>query len=195
MRRLDRRSRWRLLVWRPIIAYPWAYLAMVAALALGVAMMLAVEVINTAALMRFGAGVRRLSGGIDGQVVPRMGALRDTDLTVLRGLPGVHRAAPVLRGRVTIAAGEHHQPIDWLGLDLLAQALSELLASDVVETDVLLTPDKSRLRSRLFAQGGVKAEDYSERGSTLHIRMPRADLLKLLAAEGEKLENLSLGNL
>lgn len=80
-----------------------------------------------------------------------------------------------------------------LGLDLLAQALSELLAGDVVETDVLLTPDKSRLRSRLFAQGGVKAEDYSERGSTLHIRMPRADLLKLLAAEGEKLENLSLG--
>ncbi|HCS26323.1 MAG TPA: GTPase HflX, partial [Spongiibacteraceae bacterium] len=78
------------------------------------------------------------------------------------------------------------------GLELLAQALSELLAGDVVEADVLLPPEKSRLRSRLFAQGGVQAEAYSEQGARLHIRMPRGDLLKLLAAEGEQLENLRI---
>ncbi|MFT5574882.1 MAG: GTP-binding protein HflX [Bermanella sp.] len=78
------------------------------------------------------------------------------------------------------------------GLELLAQALSELLAGDVVEADVLLSPEKSRLRSRLFAQAGVQAEAYSEEGAMLHIRMPRGELLKLLAAEGEQLENLQV---
>ncbi|WP_372777193.1 ribosome rescue GTPase HflX [Litorivivens sp.] len=76
------------------------------------------------------------------------------------------------------------------GLDLLMEALSERLAGDVVDTDVVLPPEKSRLRSRLFALGGVQQEEYNEQGCTLHIRMPKADLMRLLAQEGEKLENL-----
>jgi hypothetical protein len=38
---------------------------MVGALAVGLAMMVAVEVINSAALARFDAGVRRIAGGVD----------------------------------------------------------------------------------------------------------------------------------
>ena len=60
----------------------------------------------------------------------------------------------------------------------------------MVDTDVVLPPEKSRLRSRLFALGGVQQEEYNEQGCTLHIRMPKADLMRLLAQEGEKLENL-----
>ena len=52
------------------------------------------------------------------------------------------------------------------GLELLMEALSELLVGDLVDTDVVLSPDKSRLRSRLFALGGVQQEEYNEQGCT-----------------------------
>lgn len=111
---------WRLLVWRPVRAYPGGYGAMVLALAIGVAMMVAVELINSAALVRFDAGVQRLTGGVDLQVVPRMGTLRDADLATLRQLPGVRYAGPVLRGRIAVVAATGDRPVEWLALDLLA---------------------------------------------------------------------------
>ena len=92
---------------------------MVGALAVGLAMMVAVEVINSAALARFDAGVRRIAGGVDLQLLPRMGHLHDADLAIVRGIPGVRHAAPVLRGRVVVAT-ERDTAVDWLALDLLA---------------------------------------------------------------------------
>jgi len=71
------------------------------------------------------------------------------------------------------------------GLPLLMQAIGELLGQDVVERNIALRPDQGRLRARLYARGAVHGEDVNADGEVcLAIRLPRADLDRLLLDEG-----------
>jgi GTP-binding protein HflX len=71
------------------------------------------------------------------------------------------------------------------GVPLLLQAIGELLGQDIVERNIALRPDQGRLRARLYARGAVHREDVNADGEvSLAIRLPRADLDRLLLDEG-----------
>lgn len=71
------------------------------------------------------------------------------------------------------------------GMPLLLQAISELLGQDVVDCTMALRPDQGRLRARLYARGAVHQEEVNPDGmATLTVRLPRADLDRLLEIEG-----------
>jgi len=64
-------------------------------------------------------------------------------------------------------------------------AISELLGEDFVETELLLEPGQGRQRARFYALGVVQSESTDESGAVrLHLRMPRADLVRLAAETG-----------
>ena len=72
-----------------------------------------------------------------------------------------------------------------LGLDLLRQAISELLVEDLYQGTLQLSQSHGRFRAQLFAVGAVQNERYTDDGqSVLQVRLPRADLNRLLSREG-----------
>ena len=71
------------------------------------------------------------------------------------------------------------------GLDLLREAIAALLEQDIVHDWLDLAPDQGRLRARLYEKGAVLAEEVDAEGALrLEVRLPRAQLTQLLAAEG-----------
>lgn len=79
---------------------------------------------------------------------------------------------------------------DGQGLELLEQALSERLAEDVLDFDMLLSPRQGRLRASLHELGAVRQEHYEESGQIkLEIRLPRRDFMQLMARLGEQAED------
>jgi GTP-binding protein HflX len=70
------------------------------------------------------------------------------------------------------------------GLELLQKAITELLGVDIVYKNLTIDAQHGRLRAKLYESGGVLGESYNEAGEVeLEIRLPRHDLLRLLAAE------------
>ncbi len=77
------------------------------------------------------------------------------------------------------------------GLDLLSQATSELLSEKVFNGSVQLASHMGSLRARLHRAHAVLEEHYLEDGSCrLDIRLPEADLNRILAAETVSKEEL-----
>ena len=77
------------------------------------------------------------------------------------------------------------------GMDLLIDAVRELLSGDVLSDTVYLSPKWGRLRSRFYAMNAVQGEEHCEDGGTLvDIRMPLADFNRLLKSEGVCREDL-----
>jgi len=71
------------------------------------------------------------------------------------------------------------------GIDALREAIAELLGEDYFSTELTVTPGQGRLRARCYRMGIVQAEHNAENGDCrLQLRMPRADLLRLMAEEG-----------
>lgn len=69
------------------------------------------------------------------------------------------------------------------GVDLLLQAINELLVPTLVEGELSLQPQQSQLRARFFELGAVQAESYDEAGCCqLKIKLPEKDFNQLLAA-------------
>lgn len=66
------------------------------------------------------------------------------------------------------------------GLDLLEQALRELLQSGIFEGDIELAPAQGKLRAALFDMGAVTAEAFTDTGcSVLSIRLPEKEWQRL----------------
>lgn len=77
------------------------------------------------------------------------------------------------------------------GVELLFNAITEVLAKDMLQETLHLPPDQARLRARLYEHNSVVAERHLEDGSSaLELRIPKADLMRLLSAE-----NVAWGNL
>lgn len=87
---------------------------------------------------------------------------------------------------------EHGNPVRvWLsaregiGIDLLEQAIAELLSEDIVKETIVVPSNQGRFRAMLFEQGAVKGETYDELGqSVLELCLPRKDYLQILARVG-----------
>jgi GTP-binding protein HflX len=76
------------------------------------------------------------------------------------------------------------------GLELLLQAMAELLAPQAHAQELVLQPQHSRLRSRLYARGSVLQEAVDDDG-LCHLEVCLADdfLKRLLLEEGLELES------
>ena len=70
------------------------------------------------------------------------------------------------------------------GLELIEQALAELLGRKLFAGRIVLGNHLGRLRSRLYAAGAVMSETLQENGSAfLDVKLPEQDWLRLLRAE------------
>ncbi|MBW8757307.1 MAG: ABC transporter permease [Burkholderiales bacterium] len=106
------------LLWAEWRHHPWRQAAAVLAVALGVALAFAVQLINASALSEFSAAVHAASGAPDFSVQPRDGPLAEDLYPRLAMAPGVAQASPVIDLPVTMRAadGQFH-PAHLLGLD------------------------------------------------------------------------------
>ncbi|WP_371187768.1 ribosome rescue GTPase HflX [Thalassotalea maritima] len=76
-----------------------------------------------------------------------------------------------------------------LGMDLLSQALQELLATDIVEYRLKLPPAAGRWRGALYQLNCIKEESFDEQGNCLlSVTMPLREWNKLLKAGKSELE-------
>ena len=72
-----------------------------------------------------------------------------------------------------------------LGLDLLNQAIGELLATEMFSAEIRLTPAEAKLRSILFELGAIEQEEYADNGDmllTVHLQLQ--DFRRALARAG-----------
>jgi len=82
-----------------------------------------------------------------------------------------------------------------LGVNLLLQAVAELVGGKFFHNSILLSPQEGSLRARLYRHNAVLEERYLEDGSSrLDIRLPETDLVKLLAAEELTIDSLKVNN-
>jgi len=71
------------------------------------------------------------------------------------------------------------------GMELLLEAISECLSGGIVEQEIILAPDQARLRSQLYSQNYVEAEQTDDLGAyRLNLRLPRQECERLLQTPG-----------
>ena len=76
-----------------------------------------------------------------------------------------------------------------LGLDLLRQAVAELLGDDLFVGTLCLPQRLGRLRAQFFELGAVQRETHDEEGgSLLEVRLPRVELNRLISREGLRVD-------
>ena len=112
--------------------------------------------------------------GADG--VPQIEVYNKIDcLEMAPRLDRDHEGRPV-RVWLSAASGD--------GVDLLEQAVAERIATDMIDEDLDLAPEQSRLRAALYQLGAVASEKFGDDGvAHLHVRLPRVQWDRLLAAE------------
>jgi GTP-binding protein HflX len=101
-------------------------------------------------------------------------------LDLLEGVePQIQRDADGKPLRVWLSAREGR------GLELLRQAVAELLGEDLFVGTLQLPQRLGRLRAQFFALGAVQNEGHDEQGqSLLSVRLPRGELNRLVSREG-----------
>jgi len=101
-------------------------------------------------------------------------------LDLLEGVePQIQRDGDGKPVRVWLSAREGR------GLELLRQAVAELLGEDLFVATLQLPQRLGRLRAQFFALGAVQSEEHDEQGhSLLSVRLPRVELNRLVSREG-----------
>ncbi|MFL9814478.1 GTPase HflX [Stutzerimonas sp. VN223-3] len=99
---------------------------------------------------------------------------------LLEGIePQIQRNADGVPQRVWVSAQQG------LGLDLLKQAVAELLGNDLFVGTIRLPQRLGRMRAQLFELGAVQSESHDEEGgSLLDVRLQRVELHRLISREG-----------
>jgi GTP-binding protein HflX len=105
------------------------------------------------------------------------------------GEPRIDRDEHGLPQRVWVSAQQR------LGLELIEQALVELLGRKLFADRIVLDNRMGRLRSRLYEAGAVIAETMREDGcSVLDVKIPEHDWQRLLRAENLDARTLLLSH-
>jgi GTPase len=115
------------------------------------------------------------------EVLAEIGAADIPQLQVFNKLDLLEQAPRVERD-------VHGRPLRvWLsaatgaGVDLLLQAIAELVGQDMVAEELHLEPTQGGLRAAFYSLGAVEAEDYDDNGvACLRVRLPRADWNRLM---------------
>ena len=96
-------------------------------------------------------------------------------LDLLEQAPRIDRNADGAPERVWLSAATGD------GVELLLQAVSELVGQDMVNEALELAPDQGSLRAALYRLGAVESEQYTDDGNAhLQVRLPRADWNRLM---------------
>ncbi|WP_226505545.1 ribosome rescue GTPase HflX [Pseudomonas sp. MWU16-30317] len=105
-------------------------------------------------------------------------------LDLLEGVePQIQRDADGKPQRVWVSAR------DGRGLDLLRQAMAELIENDLFVGTLHLGQQFARLRAQFFAVNAVQSETHDDEGaSLLAVRLPRVEFNRLISREGLELE-------
>jgi len=121
-------------------------------------------------------------GEIGANELPMLEVYNKLDL--LEGIePQIQRDADGKPQRVWVSAR------DGLGLDLLCQAVAELLGDDLFVGTLCLPQRLGRLRAQFFELGAVQRETHDEEGgSLLEVRLPRVELNRLISREGLRVD-------
>ena len=98
---------------------PVLYGLTVLGVALGVASVISIRILNQSAVASFAAGVRTIGGAADVVVTGKAGTLPDAFYPLVRGTPGVARAWPVFESTAAVE-GRSDTFVRLLGIDLLA---------------------------------------------------------------------------
>jgi GTP-binding protein HflX len=70
------------------------------------------------------------------------------------------------------------------GIDLLLQAIGELVGEDMVTAELDLLPTHGRLRAALYDMGAVVSEEHGDDGvARISVRLPRADWNRLVVQQ------------
>lgn len=105
--------------------------------------------------------------------IPRLEVFNKLDL--LEQQPRIDRNAEGKPERVWLSAATGD------GVELLLQAVSELVGQDMVNEELELAPDQGQLRAAFYALGAVESENYADDGTAhLQVRLPRADWNRLM---------------
>lgn len=96
--------------------------------------------------------------------------------------------------RARIQRNEKGQPVRvWVsaqtgsGLELLQQAVTELLAGEIVSETLIVPPMRGKLRSQLYERGVVEVESVDDLGNyEIGVRLPKADLKRILTHEEQQ---------
>jgi GTP-binding protein HflX len=101
-------------------------------------------------------------------------------LDLLEGVePQIQRDADGKPQRVWVSAR------DGRGMDLVKQAVAELLGDDLFVATLRMPRGLERLRAQFFSLGAVQSETHDEEGtSQLAVRLPRVELNRLVSREG-----------
>jgi GTP-binding protein HflX len=120
--------------------------------------------------------VEKVLGEIGADKVRRLDVYNKIDL--LEAVPRIDRGEDGKPVRVWVSARSG------AGVELLREAIAELLEQDLVHECLPIAPAQGRLRARLYEKGAVLAEHVDEQGQiSLEVRLPRVLLAQLLAAE------------
>jgi GTP-binding protein HflX len=114
--------------------------------------------------------------------VPQLHVMNKIDLA--GGEPRIVRNAEGVPQQVWISAATGQ------GLDLLRQALGEVLGGDRVQSELHLPLSAGRLHARLRAAGAIAEEAVDEAGWRLRIDAPRSVLAPLAGGHGADIELL-----
>jgi GTP-binding protein HflX len=122
--------------------------------------------------------VMAVLGEIGADGIPILEVYNKLDL--LEGVePQIQRDADGKPQRVWLSAR------DGRGLDLLKQAVAELLSDDLFVGTLRLPQRFARLRAQFFKLGAVQSEEHDdEGGSLLAVRLPRVEFNRLVSREG-----------
>jgi GTP-binding protein HflX len=112
---------------------------------------------------------------IDAGDVPQLHIMNKIDLIDMQ--PRIDRDAAGKPVRVWLSAATG------VGLDLLRQALGELLGGDRVQLSLRLPLTAGRLHARLKAAGAISSETVDEHGWQLHIDAPRSVIAPLSGSD------------
>ncbi|MBX3611009.1 MAG: FtsX-like permease family protein [Hydrogenophaga sp.] len=107
--------------WQELRHHPWRSAVAVLAVTLGVALALAVQLINRSALAEFGNAVAAVNGQPDAELRARLGGLDDALWAQALAQPGVAVASPVLEASATFD-GDPALALRLVGVDALSVA-------------------------------------------------------------------------
>jgi GTP-binding protein HflX len=117
---------------------------------------------------------------IGAQDIPQLQVFNKLDL--LEQSPRLERNADGVVERVWLSAATG------AGIELLSQAIAELVGQDMVCEELYLKPNEGSLRAALYKLGAVESEDFADNGvAHLNVRLPRADWNRLMKKGPEPL--------
>ncbi len=124
--------------------------------------------------------VEEVLAEIGAQDIPLLQVFNKLDL--LEQAPRIDRDSEGKPERVWLSA------VTGAGVDLLFEAISELVGQDMVNEEIDITPEQGGLRAALYRLGAVEREKYSDDGvAHLQVRLPRADWNRLMKKGPEPL--------